>query len=116
MALITYTMAAQELELYDLASDPVVEAKVRRKMAQAHALVMTHIKAHLWETPPTWDDTTDPATDFQFALAQAAELVVLVNLYADRGDNEEKDDIPRSGLLTPRAVELLSQIRDPSFA
>jgi hypothetical protein len=112
--LIDYTTAARHLKLYDLASDPDVEAEVRQMMADAHALVMTHIKAHLWETPPVWDETTDPATDFQFALARTAELTVLANFWRFRGDDE--NTAAGNGPLTPRVAELLSQVRDPSFA
>jgi hypothetical protein len=119
--LIDYTMAAQHLKLYELASDPEIQADVERKMAQADAIVMTHLKTHLWETPPTWDETTDPETDFQYALAQSAVLLVLSNLWRFRGDDEQASSaggpMPASaGPLSPRVAELLAQIRDPSFA
>lgn len=114
MALIDYPMATSHLKLYELANDAQVEADVRLKMAQAEALVLTHLKTHLWEPPPTWDTTTDPETDFAYALAQSAVLMVLSNLWRFRGDDENTS--AGNGPLTPRVAELLSQLRDPSLA
>jgi hypothetical protein len=112
--LVDYQTATRHLRLYELASTPEVEADVRGKLAEAHALVMTHLKTHRWDPPPTWDETTDPATDFQFALARSAVLMVLSNLWRFRGDDETTGG--GNGPLTPRVVEVLSQLRDPSFA
>jgi len=114
MALVDYAAAAQHLKLYELAADPDVEADVRRKLTQAEALVLTHLKTHLWEVPPVWDETTDPESDFAFALAQSAVLMVLSNLWRFRGDDENTSS--GNGPLTPRVAELLSQLRDPSMA
>lgn len=111
--LVTYATAAEHLKLYELANDPAVEADVTRKLRQAEALVVTHLKIHLWDPVPAWDENTDPATDRSFALAQAGILMVLENLYRFRG-GDEKD--VATGPLTPRVAELLSAIRDPSFA
>jgi len=112
--LVTYDTAADHLRLGDLKTDPEVESSVTRYLAQAEGLVRTHIKLHLWETPPTWDDTTDPATDRDFAIVQAGILTVLGNLWRFRGDDETS--AAGNGPLTPRVAELLSQLRDPSFA
>jgi hypothetical protein len=106
---VSYDTAAMHLKLYDLKMNPEVEADVRLKLAQAEALVLTHIK-----TPdPGWTDETDPATNFLFAVAQAATLLILSNLWRFRGDDETKGE---NGPLTPRVAELLSQFRDPSLA
>ena len=112
-AACTYAVAAEHLKLYELASDPAVEADVTRKLRQAEALVVIHLKIHLWDPVPEWDENTDPATDQNFALAQAGILMVLENLWRFRGGD---DTNVAPGPLTPRVVELLNSIRDPSFA
>lgn len=112
--LVTYAVAAQHLKLYELYADPEITADVTRKLRQAEALVIAHLKTHLWTTPPTWDENTDPEDDQAFALAQSAILMVLSNLWRFRGDDANTP--AGNGPLTPRVVELLSSLRDPSFA
>lgn len=108
--LVTYETAASHLRLGDLASDSDVQSEVRRYLIQAEQLVITHVK----RPDHTWTDATDPATDREFAIVQAGILTVLGNLWRFRGDDETS--AAGNGPLTPRVAELLSQLRDPSFA
>ena len=108
--LVTYDTAADHLRLGDLKTDPETETSVTRYLVQAEQLVITHVKRF----DHTWTDTTDPATDREFAIVQAGILTVLGNLWRFRGDDETS--AAGNGPLTPRVAELLSQLRDPSFA
>jgi hypothetical protein len=81
---------------------------LRLKMAQAEAIVLQHIK---YAASPEWDETSDPETDRDFAIIQAATLKVLGNLYRFRGD-DEKPGNP----LSEDVILMLSQHRDPSLA
>lgn len=83
------------------------------KMVQAEALVLDYLKIDedaLEEL--AWDTDTDPAEDRGFAIAKAAILEVLTNLYFDRGDRDD----PTDGPLTERVKRALSMRRDPSIA
>lgn len=110
--LVTYATAASHLKLLDLTSDPDVQAEVMRYLAEAQGLVLRHIK--FVQRDPPWTEETDPAVDGDFAIVQAGILTVLGNLWRFRGDDEAS--AAGNGPLTPRVAELLSQLRDPSFA
>lgn len=108
MTLITTDMAIGHLrytpeDLFDL----------ERKMASASALVMTYLKRpELLTDSPAWTVQTDPSTDAEFAIVQAAILEVLANMYQHRGDGDTHVDGP----LTQRVKNALSMLRDPALA
>ena len=110
--LVTYDTAADHLKLGDLKTDPETQTAVLRYLAEAQGLVLRHIK--FIQRDPPWTDATDPAVDGDFAIVQAAILTVLGNVWRFRGDDETS--AAGNGPLTPRVAELLSQLRDPSFA
>jgi hypothetical protein len=111
--LVSYDTAADHLRLGDLTSDPEVQASVTRYLAQAEGLVLQHVT--LPEDPP-WTEATDPATDWDFAIVQAAILQTLASLWRDRGDAAGTGDERRDGPMHARVTQLLSQLKFPSFA
>lgn len=115
MALVSYETAIAHLKLPpEIAADAATTADLTMKLRQAEARVLAHVKIHLWDPVPEWDETTDPATDQDFAIVQAAVLAVFGYLAADRGDGDPAAD--RVGPLNRAVVDLLSVVRDPSFA
>jgi len=113
--LVSYDTAVRHLKLPpEIAADAATTADLTMKLRQAEARVLAHVKIHLWDPVPVWDETTDPATDANFAIVQAAVLVVFGYLTADRGDTDPAE--ARVGPLNPAVVDLLSVVRDPSFA
>lgn len=109
MALITVEQAVAHLRP---ASDYNVD-DLQLKMLQAEALVLDYLKIDDDAlTELAWDTDTEPSSDRRFAIAQAAILEVLTNLYFDRGDR----DNPTDGPLTPRIKNALGMQRDPSLA
>ncbi len=105
MALIDIDMAARHLK--SSASIPEFVAEIEPKMEQATAIVIRYIK----RPDHGWTDATDPTSDAEFAIVQAAILKVLGNLYAFRGD-----DNPSMNPLSADVIALLSMVRDPSLA
>lgn len=85
---------------------------VQLKLTQATALVLMHIKRHEYAD---WSETTDPATEPEFAIVQAAILKVLSNLWRFRGDDDQQQNV-QQGPLTPDVVLMLSGLRPPSIA
>ena len=78
------------------------------KALQAEAIVLQHLKR---AGVPPWDETSDPATDADFAVVQAATLRVLQNLYRFRGD-----DAPSPSPMSPDVIDMLSMMRDPTLS
>ena len=76
------------------------------KMESATALVLIHLKRQ-----GEWTVDTDPETDLEFAVVQAAILKVLGNLYRFRGD-DEKTPNP----VDDSVVAMLSMHRDGALA
>ena len=115
--LVTYVTAIEHLKLTFRKAEPEIVSSVTRMLAQAEAIVLTHIKTY----PPEWTEDTDPTVDHDFAIVQAAILTVLGNLNQHRGDEDPGSagtgPMPAVyGPLTPRVAELLSPLRDPSLA
>lgn len=105
MALITVTQAAAHLKAN--IADPLFVEEIAPKLDQATAIVIRYIK----RPDHGWTVNTDPSTDLEFAIVQAAILKVLGNLYMFRGDDQ-----PQSDPLSPDVVSVLSMVRDPSLA
>jgi len=118
--LVSYEAAAIHLKLYELKTDPEITADLTRKLIQAEALVLAHLKTHLWDPPPTWDENTDPADDPQFAITQSAILMATANLWRFRGDDENPstagNPLAGNGAIDARVIGILASLRDPSFA
>ena len=105
MALITKDQAIDHLRI---GTGPEYEQDLDLKMEQATAHVITYLK----RPDHGWTVDTDPAADPEFAIAQAAILEVLANLFFDRGDREQ----PSDGPITPRIKNALAMLRDPAVA
>ena len=109
-ALVSYEMAKAHLRL----PDDSEEDDVRVKMGQATALVITYIK----RPSHGWTPDTDPDTDHEFAIVQAAILKVLTDFYRDRGDEEVDARFEEwtSVNLRPDVRRMLNMLRDPALA
>jgi hypothetical protein len=105
-------MAHLHLNLDGDGSPNPYESDVQLKLHQATAIVLMHIKRHEYAD---WSEDTDPATDPEYALASAAILKVLGNLWKFRGDDAQTPGAVE-GPLTPDIVLLLSGMRDPTIA
>src|SRR5262252_7765909 len=79
--LVTYDTAKAHLKLPDDAE----QADLTLKIASATAMVLKHIQRE----DNNWDTTTDPATDLDFAIVQAAILELTGDLFRFRGDDAE---------------------------
>jgi len=109
-ALVSYAQAKLHLRLPDDREQVAVEEKTQ----QATALVLTHIGREVNE----WTDTTDPKTDLEFALVQAAILETLGDLWRFRGDDaDQKPEDPNAGAwLRANVRRKLHPLRRPSLA
>src|SRR5688572_21505306 len=104
MALIALEDAIRHLKLTDADPD---DQDLALKLLHAEALVVNYLK----RPSHGWTIDTDPETDLEFAIVQAAILKVLANLdAADRGDAEKPRD-PMDGVLL-----MLGPLRDPALA
>jgi hypothetical protein len=103
MALMALEDAIRTLKLQDADPD---EQDLALKLMQAEALVMNHIK----RPDHGWTIDTDPETDHEFGIVQAAILKVVVNLDKFRGDDEKPHD-PLEGVTA-----MLGPLRDPALA
>ena len=112
-ALITWDAAKRELGL----SGDDQQDLVMSKALHASALVLRRIAGYVLREQPTWDDTTDPATDPVFAMVQAAVLAQTCALYRFRGDDEGRDVNPGNMYdLDPMVVRIVALIEDPTCA
>lgn len=112
MALITYKQAKDHLHL----TTDDAKKDVLLKMEHATAIVLDYIDRLATAASPDWTDATDPASDRDFALVQAAILIVLGDLYRFRGDDDERDtDAVTVGYINPRAVRILHRLRTPAL-
>lgn len=112
MALVPLATALAHLRLVPSTGSPnPYEDDVQLKLDQATAIVLIHIKRQNYDE---WSENTDPATDPEFALVQAAILKVLGNLYRFRGDDSQ---IPGAveGPMTPDIVRMLEPLRMPTL-
>lgn len=109
-ALITYDQAKEHLRL----TGDEEENDLTLKMEQASAIVITYLK----RPNHGWDVSTDPNDDPEFAIVQAAILMVLADLYRDRGD----EDVDVRGEewtavnMRPGVRRALMMLRDPTVA
>lgn len=106
MALVTYAAAVNHLRQQGVLDLSPEDSDLASKIEQASALVLVHLKR-----PAEWTAETNPADDPEFAIVQAAVLVVLGNLYRFRGDDENAP-----APVSERVVAMLSMLRDPSLA
>jgi len=107
MALITYTMAVNHLNQQGvLDSVSPEDPDLIAKMESATSLVLIHLKRQ-----GEWTVETDPETDPEFAIVQAAILKVLGNLYRFRGDDEKTPDP-----VDQSVVSMCSMLRDGAIA
>lgn len=106
MALINREQAIEHLRI---GTGPEYEKDLVAKMEEATAHVLVYIKR---TTDHGWTVNTDPASDPEFAIVQAAIKEVLANLFFDRGDRDK----PSEGPITPRIKNALSMLRDPTIA
>jgi hypothetical protein len=108
--LVTYAQAKSHLRLPDDREQPDVELK----LAEATALVLTHVARE----ENDWDDTTDPTVDLEFAIVQAAILETLGDLWRFRGDDaDQKPEDPAAGAyLRANVRRKLHALRKPSLA
>lgn len=111
MALITYDQACLHLRI---PADNPEDQDLLMKMEQATALIITYIK----RPSHGWTVSTDPSTDAEFAIVQAAILKVLTDLYRDRGDEEVDARFEEwtSVNLRPDVRRMLMMLRDPALA
>lgn len=107
MALITYAQAVAHLKQQGVLDVSPDDTDLTLKVAQASAIVANHLKR-----PGEWDvDDSSVDDDPEFAIAQAAALKVLGNLYRFRGDDEEAPSP-----LSDDVIRMLSPLRDPALA
>lgn len=109
-AIVTYKQATTHLGLGDEEN-----ATVRAKLNQATSLVLTYIDRRDHE----WDQNTDPRTDHDFSIVQAAILAQLGELYRFRGDDDNDGpamSVEDSNYLSPRVRRMLYPLRPPSLA
>lgn len=109
MALVTYEQALAHLGRVGVpgpSNAPNHDEDLAMKIEQASALVLAHLKRN------DWTAASDPDTDPEFAIVQAAILRVLGNLYRFRGDDESSSPNP----LDASVVSMLSMHRDPALA
>lgn len=107
-ALITLDQAKLQCRIPP--DDDTFDEELTVKLTQASAIVTDYLSEYITEMgSPAWDVDTDPTTDPQFALVQAAIFEVVVNLWRHRGD--ESPDGP----LTTRVVNLLRSLKTPAF-
>jgi hypothetical protein len=109
-ALVTYDQAKAHLRL----PDDREQTDVEQKLAQASAIVLTHIG----QQENDWTVDTDPTVDLNFALVQAAILDVLGDLWRFRGDDaDQKPEDPAAGAwLKANVRRKLHPLRRPSLA
>ena len=105
-ALVTYDMAVRHLKQEGVLDGSPEDTDLNAKIVTASAIVIVHLKR-----PAEWDLQSDPITDDEFAIVQAAVLKVLGNLYRFRGD-DEKTPNP----VDDSVVSMLSMLRDPAMA
>lgn len=107
-ALITLDQAKLQCRIPP--DDDTFDDELDMKRTQASAIVTDYLSEYLADLgSPAWDEDTDPTTEPQFALVQAAILEVVTNLWRHRGD--ESPDGP----LTTRVVNMLRSVKTPAF-
>lgn len=104
MAFVTLEQARRHTRTDGVPDD----ADLQLKIAQAEALVWTHLKR---TGAPPWTTASDPAADAEFAMVLAATLKVLSNLYRFRGD-----DPTAPAPFSPDVIDLLTMLRDPTVS
>lgn len=111
-ALVTYAQVKNHLKL----TDDNEKAVLQLLMEQATQLVLLRLERDAADSP-AWDDATDPTTDAEFSLAQAAILIEVADLWRRRGDDADTplEDRDR-GRLSPRAERIASILRGPTVA
>ena len=113
MALVTFAQAKEHLRLPDDAEYKDVE----RKLEAATAVVLMHIQR---TTDHGWTSETDPASDLEFAIVQAAILEVCADLFRNRGDEPEDeralDEVNAGAFLKRHVRRMLLPLRSPSLA
>jgi len=115
MALITLAMAIQQCRAPFTEQSPGPEvAELRRMMESATAICLSFIERTAEDESPAWTDATNPATDQEFSILQAAILKMTAHLWRWRGDDEKTPAWSRYNL--PDDVEmLLNLLRDPTL-
>jgi hypothetical protein len=92
------------------------QADIELKLEQATAMVITYLK----RPNHGWTEATDPKSDPEFALVQAAILMQARDLDAHRGDETEAAttsvDVEAGNYLTAGVRRILYPLRDPSLA
>lgn len=106
MAIVSLEMARRHTRSIGVQDDDDLALKI----LAAEALVLQHLR-RTDETSPPWTAETDPETDREFAIAQAAVLKVLGNLYRYRGD----DETPMNP-MSEDVIAMLSMQRDPTLS
>lgn len=111
--LVTVAQAVAHLKLDD-ATAAAEAADLALKLAQATAVVLVHIEREENE----WTSATDPKTDLEFALVQAAILETLGDLYRFRGDDADgpTESLAAGAYLRPNVRRKLHALRRPSLA
>ena len=111
--LVSFAQATAHLKL---ATDDAERERddIEAKLQQATALILIHIEREDNE----WTGATDPTTDLEFALVQAAILELFGEIYRFRGDDA---DLPRENeaagaFLRPNLRRKLHPLRRPSLA
>lgn len=115
-ALITLRMAITHCRApFDESGDPDAIDEMNRLRNSATAICLSFIERDADDQSPAWTDATNPETDHEFSILQAAILRMLLHLWRWRGDDEKAPKWSKYNL--PDDVEmLLNLIKDPTIA
>jgi hypothetical protein len=113
MALVTFVQAARHVRApfgeYDEGAD-----ELRSMIEQASAICLNYIEREADEESPAWTSATDPATDSEFAILQAAILRMVAHLWRWRGDDEKTPSVSAHDLPNDVAL-MLRLLKDPTL-
>lgn len=113
-ALISFALArAQTKAPFDEQSDPDGAAELNRMRVQATAICMNYIEREPEDQSPAWTAATDPTTDTEFSIVQAAILRMLMHLWRWRGDDEKTPKWSPHD-LPPDVTMLLRLVKAPT--
>jgi hypothetical protein len=110
MALVPIEMAVRHLK-----GDDYDQVDVEMKLEQASAMCLNYIEREADEQSPAWTAQTNPFTDPEFAILQAAILRMFMHLWRWRGD-DEKTPLRSAYDLPDDVASLLRLLKDPSLA
>lgn len=111
MGLISVDLAARHLKTDDFDS-----GDVETKIEQATAICLNYIERRTDDSSPAWSADTNPSTDPDFAILQAAILRMFLHLWRWRGDDDKPPTADKPFDLPEDVASLLRLLKDQTLA